>query len=382
MMKSFFNSASVIALTVLAIPIALTVFSGPAASAMVPSPSASPTPATSVTVNTQTTTQNGDSNQITISQATTNPTAASVTSEANVTQNGNSNTATIIQVGKSDFGLSYVVGSYNKVVQNFVGPSSGTATNNRSEVYQCATAACNIAGTPSTNNTATTTLSGTNNVSHIVQAGKGNIATTNLSGNGGAGAVANAAIEQYTNYNIAEIDQTGTKTGLVNIIQGVTTASATRGVAVNSPYSPSLAPGVGFGTFSVGANNGATVTQTSGADNGNANIYQGADFNLAIANQAGANQFVEIRQDGHNSSNVYGNNNAMVTQEITGANAQAYVIQDGQGNNLTLTQSAAGVKADLAQFGDRNNLKLTQVTAGATATLTQTGNSNTLTMSQ
>ena len=366
MMKSFLVSASVIALSVFATPVAF-----------------AQTAATNVTINTQTTTQKGNSNQITISQATSTPTpAASVTSEAKVKQDGDFNVASITQLGKSDFGFSQVVGSHNTVTQTFAGPSSGSATNNRSEVYQCATAACSIGGTASTYNTATTNLSGTNNVSYIVQAGNGNTATTKLTGNGGAGAVANAAIEQYTDYNTAEIDQTGTSAGLVKIIQGVTTVGATRNTPVTSPYTISSAPAVKLGTYPLGANNFATVTQASGADSGVVNVYQGADFNLAVANQAGANQFVEIRQDGKTSADTYGNNNAKVTQELSATTASAYVIQEGQSNTLTLTQSAANVKADLAQFGNLNKLTLTQVTAGASATLTQTGNSNTLTMSQ
>ena len=360
MMKSFLVSASVIALSVFATPVAF-----------------AQTAATTVLINTQTTTQNGDSNKITIDQV------ASVTSEAKIKQNGDSNTAKITQSGKSDFGFSQVVGSSNTVTQTFAAPSSGTATNNRSEVYQCATGACDTSAlVKPTNNTATTSLSGTNNVSYIVQAGNGNAATTKLTGNGGAGAVANAAIEQYTDYNTAEIDQTGTSNGLVKIIQGVTTVGATRKTPVSSPYTMTSAPAVKLGTYPLGANNFATVTQASGANNGVANVYQGADFNLAVADQAGADQFVEIRQDGKTSSETYGNNNAKVTQGALSANAKAYVIQEGQSNTLTLTQSAADVTADLAQFGNLNKLTLTQVTAGATATLTQTGNSNTLTMSQ
>ena len=360
MMKSFLVSASVIALSVFAIPVAF-----------------AQTAATTVTINTQTTTQNGDFNKITINQV------ASVKSEATINQKGSANTALITQSGKGDFGFSQVVGSNNMVTQTFAGPSSGTATNNRSEVYQCATAACDatLSVTPA-NNTATTNLSGTNNVSHIVQAGNGNIATTKLTGNGAAGAVANAAIEQYTDYNTAEIDQTGTSAGLVKIIQGVTTVGATRKTPVSSPYTKTSAPAVTLGAFPTGANNFATVTQASGANNGVVNIYQGADFNLATADQAGMNQFVEIRQDGATSTDTYGNNNAKVTQELSATTASAYVIQEGRSNTLTLTQSAANVKADLAQFGNLNKLTLTQVTAGASATLTQTGNSNTLTMSQ
>lgn len=366
MTKSFLRSASVIALSVMA--------TGFSASAVV---AAGKAPATLVATNTQTTTQTGNSNAITINQV------AGTKEEAKVLQNGNSNTATVTQSGQGDFAFSQVVGNSNTVTQTFGGQVGGTLTNNNSQVYQCVTASCDPAATVKpTGNTATTTLTGIDLASYIVQAGNNNTATVALSGNGGIGTVANAQIEQYTDYNTAEINQNGTSAGLVKVIQGITTAGATRNVAYSGAYTVSTAPAAQLGTSPLGANNSATVTQDAAATDGVVNIYQGADFNLATAIQQGSDQFVEIRQDGATSADAYGNNNAKVTQELGGTGADAFVIQNGQSNKVTLTQSAANVAADIAQFGNLNKLTLTQGTAGATATLTQTGNSNTLTMSQ
>ncbi|WP_404370183.1 hypothetical protein AB5I39_01445 [Sphingomonas sp. MMS24-J45] len=367
MTKSFLRSASVIALSVMA--------AGFSASAVAAAPGKAP--ATAVTVNTQTTTQTGNSNAITISQV------GATKEEAKILQNGNSNTATVTQSGQGDLAFSQVVGNSNTVTQTFGAQAGGTLTNNNSQVYQCVTAACNSAATVKpTGNAATTTLTGTNQASYIVQAGNNNTATTTLSGDGGVGAAANAQIEQYTDYNTAEITQTGTTAGLVKVIQGVTTATATRNVAYSGAYTVSTAPAAQLGTSPLGANNSATVTQDAMATDGVVNIYQGADFNLATAIQQGSDQFVEIRQDGATATDSYGNNNAKVTQELSGTGADAFVVQNGQSNKITLTQSALNVTADLAQYGNLNKLTLTQGTAGASATLTQTGNSNTLTMSQ
>ena len=367
MTKSFLRSASVIALSVMA--------TGFSASAVV---AAGKPLVTSVTVNTQTTTQTGNSNAITISQVGT-----ATKEEAKVLQKGNSNTATVTQSGQGDLAFSQVVGNSNTVTQTFGAQVGGTLTNNSSQVYQCVTASCASTATVlPTGNTATTNLTGTNLASYIVQAGNNNTAKVALTGDGGIGTVANAQIEQYTDYNTGEINQNGTSAGLVKVIQGVTTAGATRNVAYSGAYTVSTAPAAQLGTSPLGANNSATVTQDAAATDGVVNIYQGADFNLATAIQQGSDQFVEIRQDGTTSADAYGNNNTKVTQELGGTGADAFVIQNGQSNKVTLTQSAANVAADIAQFGNLNKLTLTQGTAGATATLTQTGNSNTLTMSQ
>ena len=299
-------------------------------------------------------------------------------------QNGDFNVAKVTQVGRDDIAVLSVFGNYNTATQTFTG-NRGGVTNNVSLIFQCGYAACDAsASVTPTGNTATSNLSGTNAFSFIGQAGNGNIATAKLSGDGGSNGFfnANSDIEQFTDYNTAEVDQTGTAAGLVKIIQGVTTVGAKRGVAIGTPYSTSSAPAVKLGTYPVGANNSATVTQASSADNGIANIYQGADFNLATADQAGTNQFVEIRQDGATSSDTYGNNNAKVTQEIGGSSAQAYVLQNGQSNAVSLTQSAENVTADVAQFGNHNQLTLTQANAGAAIYATQTGNYNTATLLQ
>ena len=369
MTKSFMRSASIIALSVMA--------SGLGVSA--PGAALAKAAATPVTVNTQTVTQDGNGNTITIDQVNAKA------SEAKIKQMGDTNTAKITQSGQGDFGFSQVVGSNNTVTQTFGVGANNTATNNNSQVYQCVTASCDLnAVVKPTGNTATTNLTGTNQASYIVQAGNNNQATATLSGDGGAGTDANAQIEQYSDYNSATATQTSTTTGFAKIIQGVTTAGAApRGskFSASAGYTTSTSTPV-TSKGNVGAFNVATTSQNIDATNGSANIYQGADFNEAHATQKGADQFVEIRQDGATGSDTYGNNLANVTQELGGNGASAFVLQNGQSNQVSLTQSAMNVSADLAQYGNKNVLTLTQTVAGATAKLTQTGNSNTLTMKQ
>lgn len=358
MRKSFLVSASVLTVSAFAMPAAY-----------------AQTAATTVTVNTQLIHNNGSSNTITIDQV------ASVKSEAKINLNGDSNVLSITQAGHSDFALSQVVGSHNTVTQTFAGLPGGGVTNNLSRVDQCVNGTCDVNATVKPmGNTAIANLSGINAISYILQSGNGNTATTNLSGDGAGVPSANATIVQYSDANIAEVIQTGTTAGEAYIFQGITQPGSYR--FLSGVFEISTAPPAQVGTFPNGANNSATVSQGSGADNGAAGIYQGADFNLATVDQAGPGQYATIRQDGAQPTDAYGNNNAKVTQEIGGSNAHADVLQKGQSNKLTVTQSAANVTADLAQFGNLNKLTLTQMTAGASAYSTQTGNSNTATMSQ
>ena len=350
MTKSFMRSASIIALSVMA--------SGLGVSAA----AAQKAQATQTTVNKQTTEQKGDSNSIEIDQV------KGAREDAGIFQTGNSNVAKITQSGTGDSAYSQSNGNGNTVTMTF---ATG-ATNNASEVYQSADS-----------NSATSTISGTDQKSVIIQSGNSNTALTKLSGNGGTGSDANATIEQRSVFNDATITQAGTQSGSAKIIQGVTTASATRGSKYNVAYTTSTAaPVTKKSTGDVGAFNVATVSQDSNASTGVANIYQGADFNEAHATQNGGNQFVEIRQDSATGAEMFGNNLAEVTQDAGGIGASAFVLQNGQSNQVYLTQSALNVSADLAQYGNKNVLTLTQTVAGSTAKLTQTGNSNTLTMKQ
>jgi hypothetical protein len=304
---------------------------------------------------------------------------------AYIEQVGNKNSATTNQQnpGNTNFGWVAQRGDTNTsmITQN--------GTNNEADVFQGCGYRRGVVANGSrcsgggeiivTGTNSSVTMNGGNGFTVIDQLASGNSATvtqtgTNMGragsspGTGGAlgNVSANADIEQYSQSNIATVQQSNSSTlnastnshnvgneGNVTIFQGVRYPTA-----AGSFITPADAAAATYASPTDAGSNQATVNQNAGATNSHVYIAQYLSSNLALVTQNGSDEYAEIRQDNTTGGAVIGNNNADVTQ--SGAGATALVYQNGISNSATLNQSSAGATANINQIGNQNVTHINQ----------------------
>lgn len=218
-----------------------------------------------------------------------------------------------------------------------------------------------------------------------------------------------ATVQQYSNSNLSIVHQAGRN----------------EQPYASGGYGPNF-----IGQFQYSNNNTATVNQLSGSDEASSAINQSGNGNAAtvtqtqvgnsnaryttrlgalenvypdsIADQAGFRNRIEVSQDGDRSrSAVYQgytitgsardglsavngqfdqsteDNYARVTQTDGAVDSVSEVVQAGDRNYATVSQSVYGVKSQLRQQGDANTAEVyQQIIAGALSTVSQIGNAN------
>lgn len=339
---------------------------------------------------TATTTQNGDGNSVLVDQVGSNTTTVTQTAtlfypaqdgnDAEVLQvNGDGNESTVTQTGNT-----------NTVWLN-QGIDAG-----RWDDYS---------GVASTNSTVTIGQSGSGNIENMEQYGDGNSATLSQIN------ATNTRADVYQGWAYSGWNETATTSAL-----SVTNSS------VSVIQSDGDKDYVGLWQYG-GDDNHVTISQSVG-DNNRAQVSQGfiyddlnynftqpvynINHNNATITQAGTNNQAKLMQLGNSNTfaltqtgegnhlgdapgglevarNGYfkqdGDHNTFEGTQDGGATLNNTSRQTGDYNDIDMTQGA-GDMAKIIQDGDFNDVLLTQMGGGQDATILQTGNSNTATVTQ
>jgi hypothetical protein len=138
----------------------------------------------------------------------------------------------------------------------------------------------------------------------------------------------------------------------------------------------------------IGSANQAKATQDTSAVSGRAAITQDGEKNIASIIQQEGSHKANITQTGMGNEGTIvqqgssaheaivmqtgSDNRVSLAQTAVAATQEARIIQEGERNQITLSQTGATNKAELSQFGNDNTMALGQ-TGGGVVTWTQEG---------